>query len=130
MRKNFVAVLSAVFILALTVSFIPGLDKPTKADITKAMKSKWEKAATPLNPKVTIDINEILLGTSAKANYAQQLQGVPKDVTVTTAKIDFTQNSFFATETQKVRRITKAWVYRDEFKQWTIMNTATTYPGN
>jgi hypothetical protein len=130
MRKNFLAILSAVLILSFTASFTAGGDKPTKADITKAMKKMWEKAATSQNPKVTIDINEILLGTSAKANYAQELEGVPKGVTVTTAKIDFTQNSFYTTEIEKVRRITKALVYRDEFKQWAILNTATTYPGN
>jgi hypothetical protein len=130
MRKHFLAISSAVLLLTFTASFIPGGDKPTKADITKAMKIKWEKAASSLNPKVTIDISEILMGSSAKANYAQELQGIPKGVTVTTAKIDFTENSFYTTETQKVRRITKAWIYRDEFKQWAIMNTATTYPGN
>jgi len=130
MLKNFLVILSAVLILSFTAGFIRTGDKPTKGDITKAMKNKWEKAATNLNPKVTIDINEIIIGPSAKANYAQELEGVPKGAVVTTAKIDFTQNSFYTTETQKVRRITKAWVYRDEFKQWAIMNTGTTYPGN
>jgi len=130
MNKNLLAVLSAVLVLSITTSCIPAGGKPTKADITKVMKNNWEKAATSLTPKVTIDINEIIIGTSAKANYAQELEGVPKGATVTTAKIDFTQNSFYTNDTQKVRRITKAWVYRDEFKQWAVMNTATTYPGN
>jgi hypothetical protein len=104
--------------------------KPTKADITKVMNTTWEKAASSLNPKVTVTINDIKLGTSSKANYSQELSGIPKNALVTSAKIDFTENTFYTGETRKVRRITTAWVYKDQFNEWAVMNTATTYPTN
>jgi len=103
-------------------------DKPTKQDINKVMKTTWEKEPSSLNPKVTVTINDIKMGTSAKSTYAQQLEGVPKGALVTFAKIDFSTNSFYNNDTQKVRRITTAWVYKDQFGEWAVMNTATVYP--
>lgn len=102
--------------------------KPTANDITKALKSTWEHDATSLEPKKTVTVSNIKFGTSEKSNYAQQLDGVPKGANVTHAKIDFTQNLFYSNETQHVRRIMTALVYRDQFNEWTIMNTGCVYP--
>ena len=101
---------------------------PTIADITSTLKSVWETAGTSLKPKATTTINSIKIGTSEKSNYAQQLEGVPKTSVLTHAKIDFTQNTFYTNETQRVRRIMTAWVYRDQFNEWAIMNAGVVYP--
>lgn len=99
--------------------------KPTKADITTAMNKTWEKQAVP---KQTVKINDIKLGTSEKSNYAQQLEGVPKNALVTHAKIDWDLNVFYTNTTRVTRRITTAWVYKDQFNEWAIMNIGTVYP--
>ncbi len=115
-------------VVALLISCTADAQKPTKDDITKALKSTWEKAATSLEPKKTVTVSEIKFGTSEKSNYAQQLEGVPKGALITNAKIDFTQNIFYNNETQHTRRIMTAWVYKDAFGEWAIMNTYTAYP--
>lgn len=101
---------------------------PTIADITATLKSIWETEGTSLKPKETTTVNSIKIGSSEKSNYAQQLEGVPKTSVVTHAKIDFTQNIFYTNETQQVRRIMTAWVYRDQFNEWKIMNAGVVYP--
>ena len=102
--------------------------KPTIADVTKVIKADWEKGPTGMEPKKTVTINDIKFGASEKSNYAMQLEGVPIGALVTHAKIDFTENKFYNNETQHVRRIMTAWVYRDQFGEWAVMNTYTAYP--
>ena len=117
----------AFFIVLISLVSCASGQKPTKEDIIKVMKSNWESATS--HPRTTVDVTEIKIGTSAKANYAQELEGVPKSALVTNAKIDFTVNSFYSNETQKVRRVMTAWVYKDQFGEWAIKNTYTFYPG-
>jgi hypothetical protein len=119
-----------LFLLPVTMVSCSMAQKPTVKDITQAMKTIWEKPATTMEPKSTIDINSIKIGTTAKANYAQELDGIPKGAMVTYAKIDFTQNQFYTDGVHKVRRITTGLVYKDQFGDWTVMDAATTYPGN
>ena len=119
-----------VIVLFMSCSGGGGGEKPTKEDVTKAMKLTWEKAASTTAPKSTVTINDITFGTSEKANYAQELEGVPKDALITNAKIDFTENIFYTNETKPTRRIMTAWVYKDKFNEWAVMNTYTAYPGN
>ena len=107
-----------------------GGEKPTKEDVTKAMQLTWEKPASTTAPKSTVTINDIKFGDSEKANYAHQLEGVPENGLITNAKIDFTENLFYSNETKHTRRIMTAWVYKDKFNEWAIMNTYTAYPGN
>lgn len=115
-------------IMAFLISCSADAQKPTMNDVTKAIKSTWEKAQTSVEPKKTVTINDIKFGTSEKSNYAQQLDGVPKGALITNAKIDWTQNLFYSNETQHVRRIMTAWVYKDQFGEWQIMNNGTVYP--
>jgi len=103
-------------------------DKPTKDDVIAVMKSTWEKAGSNMNPKVTITINSIVFGSSSEANYAEELDGIPKSALVTAAKIDFTANTFYTDGVQKTRRIMTASVYKNKFNEWDVMNTATVYP--
>ena len=103
-------------------------EKPTKDDVIAVMKSNWEKAGSNLNPKVTITINSITFGSSSKANYADELEGIPKNALITAAKIDFTANTFYSDGVQKTRRIMTASVYKNKFNEWDVMNTGTVYP--
>jgi len=96
--------------------------KPTKADITNAMKSTWEKAQTSAEPKKTVTINDIRFGTSERSNEIQQANGVPKGALITNAKIDWTQTLFYSNETQHVRRLMTAWVYKNAFDEWEVMS--------
>src|SRR5665647_493399 len=105
-------------------------EKPTKDDVIAVMKGNWEKAGSNLNPKVTITINSITFGSSAKANYADELEGIPKNALITAAKIDFTTNTFYSNEVQKTRRIMTASVYKNKFNEWDVMDTGTVYPDN
>jgi hypothetical protein len=102
--------------------------KPNEADITKVMKDVWEKEKSSFSPKVTITINSIIIGASAKATLAEEYEGIPHNALVTAAKIDFTQNAFNSNETRAVRRIMTASVYRDKFGEWAVMNIGTKYP--
>ena len=104
--------------------------KPTTKDITNALKSTWENEQGPNREKNTITVNSIKLGTSEKSNSKHQFEGVPKDALVTNAKIDFIQNKFYSNETQHVRRIMTAWVFKDQFGDWRVMNVGVVYPGN
>lgn len=104
--------------------------KPSKEDIVAVMKDVWEKAASTTAPKTTVTVNNIKMGTSEKSNYAQQLEGVPKGATVTHAKIDFTHHTFYTNETRNTRRIMTAWVYKNQFDEWSVMNVGTVYPDN
>jgi len=122
--KNLFFFSVALFLISCSAN----AQKPTKEDISKALKSTWEKAATTLEPKKTITINEIKFGTSETASTTQQFEGVPKGAMVTHAKIDFTQNLFYNDETQKTRRIMTAWVYKDAFGDWAIKNAGVIYP--
>ena len=105
-------------------------EKPTKDDVIAVMKSNWEKAGSNLNPKVTITINSITFGSSSKANYADELEGIPKNALITAAKIDFTANTFYSDGVQKTRRVMTASVYKNKFNEWDVMNNGTVYPEN
>ncbi len=124
------------FIFVLCISNLPACnsnsagEKPTKDDVIAVMKSNWEKAGSNLNPKVTITINSITFGSSAKANYADELEGIPKNALITAAKIDFTENTFNSDGVHKTRRIMTALVYKNKFNEWDVMNTGTVYPDN
>lgn len=98
----------------------------TKADIEAYIKSSWDKPNG--SPKKMMTVNNIVIGNSEPSNYAQQLEGVPKGSTVTHAKIDFTQFTYYSNETQQTRQIMTAWVFRDQFGEWRILNVHTDYP--
>jgi len=122
--------LSVIVLLMSCSGSSGGGEKPTKEDVTKTMQLTWEKPASTTAPKSTVTINDIKFGSSEKANYAQELEGVPKEALITNAKIDFTENIFYNDQTKHTRRIMTAWVYKDKFNEWAVMNTYTSYPEN
>jgi hypothetical protein len=116
------------YLLLLAVAVFTGsasAQKPTKQDITAVMKQTWESEAIP---KKSVTIRDIKIGTSEKSNYAQQLEGLPKGALVTHAKIDWDLTTFYTSGNQVTRRITTAWVYKDQFGEWAVMNIGTVYP--
>lgn len=117
-----------LLLLSFTLIRCSSGPKPTKEDIIKVMKETWEQEASSLNPKVTVDVTNIDLGASSEANESQELSGIPKGALVTTAQIDWTENTFYDSGVRQLKRITTAWVYKDQFGKWAVMNTATTYP--
>ena len=112
---------------ALVQCGTPGSDKPTEADITAYMKKTWEHEPTTTRPKSTITINSITMGTTDESNYAQQLDGIPKNASVTHAKIDFTQHEHYTDGLKDVRRVMTALVYKDQFNEWVCMNGGVQY---
>jgi hypothetical protein len=113
--------------LFIQCSSAGGGDKPTEADITASIKKTWETAETSTRPKSTVTINSIQMGTSDESNYAQQLDGIPKNTTVTHAKIDFTQHEHYTDGVKDVRRVMTALVYKDQFNEWVCMNAGVKY---
>lgn len=116
-----------LLLMAFLFSCNSNAQKPTKEDVTKVIKATWEREKTDFQAKCTVIINDIKFGTSEKSNYAMQLNGIPKGALVTHAKIDFTQQTFHNTQTELVRRVTTAYVYKDKFKEWAVMNNGTKY---
>jgi hypothetical protein len=119
-----------IFFIAILFSGTSQAQKPTTKDITSALKSTWENPQGPNREKNTVTINSIKLGTSEKSGSKHHFEGVPKGALVTNAKIDFIQNKFYSNETQHVRRIMTAWVFKDQFGDWKVMNVGVVYPGN
>ncbi len=117
-----------LIIMASLISCSADAQKPTKDDVTKAIKSTFERAQTSSEPKKTVTINDIKFGDSEKSNLDHQFDGVPKGSVITHAKIDFTQNLFYSNETQHVRRVMTAYVYKDHFGEWEVMNAGVVYP--
>ena len=117
--------LLAIAVVAMTCT--ANSQKPTKDDVIKVMKQTWENPASNTKAKSTIEINDIKFGNSEKSNYAHQLDGIPKGATVTHTKIDFTQLTHYTDKIQKTRRIMTAFVYKNQFGEWSVMNNGTKY---
>ncbi len=92
------------------------------------MKATWEKKQTQFEPKVTITVNNLIIGSSAKATYAEALDGIPQGALVTAAKMDFTANTYNSDGIHSTRRIMTLSVYRNKFNEWDAMNTGCIYP--
>lgn len=94
----------------ISVSIAASAQKPTKEDISAAMKRFWEQDK---GPRKTVTIHSIQLGLSETATLKQQVEGIPKGTLVTHATIDWTHHSHYTDKTQSARRIMSAWVFKD-----------------
>lgn len=96
--------------------------KPTKAIVEAVLKSSWDKAATNFSPRAILTLNSVKFGKSSKATLQQvQVEGIPKNATVTPAIVDFSVRTYYTTQTQVVRRVRNAIVYKDAFSEWAVM---------
>jgi hypothetical protein len=94
--------------------------KPTVENIGKALKSTWEKPATSSTPRQSATIHSIKIGSSAKANVQDKIDGIPPDAAVTIAQIDFTVREYYSDQTQATHRLMTAKVYKDQFGEWAV----------
>ena len=113
--------LVAGLLVLLTACGGGGGAKPTAADVEKAMHATWDKAATSTSPRTAVTINSIKLGETDPANEQDVVDGIPPKAAVTAALVDFTVRNYYANETQAVRRVREAKVYRDKFGEWAVM---------
>jgi hypothetical protein len=95
---------------------------PTQADVEKVLKSVWDKPASSLNARSALTLNSVKFGRSAKATKQEvQVEGIPDNATVTPAIVDFTVRTYNTGETQALRRVREARVYKDKMNEWAVM---------
>ncbi|MEO5669967.1 MAG: hypothetical protein ABIR26_04660 [Ramlibacter sp.] len=97
-------------------------EAPTTQIVEKVMKARWERPASTSTPRSTLTINSVRLGKAYPATVQEvQVEGIPKQEMVTPAVIDFTVRTYFNSETQAVRRVREARVYKDKMDDWAVM---------
>lgn len=96
---------------------------PTKEIVEKVLKSSWDKSgANYPNVKVILTLNDVKFGKAYVATVQEvQVEGFPKGGMVTPVVVDFTVRTYYNTETQAVRRVRIARVYKDKFDEWAVM---------
>ena len=95
---------------------------PTKEIVEKVLKSYWDKAPTSTNAKSTLTLNAVKFGKPYKATVQEvQVEGIPQNGTVTPAIVDFTVRTYYSGETQAVRRVREARVFKDKMDEWKVM---------
>jgi hypothetical protein len=113
-------------VCALSVSFathaVQAADAPTQDIVEKVMKRTWDKAASAASPKSTLTLNSVKFGKAYKATLQEtQVEGIPQNSMVTPAVVDFTVRNFHSNQTQAVRRVREARVFRDKMNEWAVM---------
>jgi hypothetical protein len=97
-------------------------EEPTKEIVEKVMKATWDKKATSTNARSALTLNSVKFGQPYKATAQEvQVEGLPDGATVTPAIIDFTVRTYYTNETQVLRRVREARVYKDKFGEWAVM---------
>ncbi|MCW3091666.1 MAG: hypothetical protein JWP81_2735 [Ferruginibacter sp.] len=109
-----------LLVLATFSLFSCTAQTPVKADIEKALLSTWDKPATSSGPKQSATIHSIKIGTGAKANVQDKIDGIPDKATVTIAQIDFTVREYYNDKTLVTHRVMTAKVYKDQFGEWAL----------
>jgi hypothetical protein len=100
-----------------------GRAAPTKEIVETVLKRSWDKSgANYPNLKVVLTLNEVKFGKAYVATAQEvQVEGFPKGGMVTPAIVDFTVRTYYNTETQAVRRVREARVYKNKFDEWAVM---------
>jgi hypothetical protein len=97
-------------------------DAPSRAVVEQVLQANWDRPATSSGPKTAVTLNAVKFGKSAKATMSEyQVDGIPQQATVTPAVVDFTVRSYYASETQVVRRVREARIYKDKMDEWALM---------
>lgn len=100
-------------------------EKPTKEIVEQVLRRSWEKAETRFSPKTTLEVNSVKFGKPNKATAQDvQVEGLPQGAIVTPAIVDFSVKTFYSGETQVLRRVREAKVYKDKFDEWAVMTGA------
>ena len=100
-----------------------GRAAPTKEIVETVLKSSWDKSgANYPNLKVVLTLNDVKFGKAYVATVQEvQVEGFPKGGMVTPAIVDFTVRTYYNKETQAVRRVREARVYKNKFDEWAVM---------
>lgn len=95
---------------------------PTKAIVEAVLKSYWDKSeASYPNVKVSLTLNDVKFGQSYVATLKEvEVEGFPRGGIVTAAIVDFTVRTYYTKETQALRRVREARVYKDKFGEWAV----------
>lgn len=97
-------------------------ETPTTQIVEKNLKSRWDKSATSSNARAALTLNEVKFGKHYKATLQEvQVEGIPDKAMVTPAVVDFTVRTYYSNQTQAVRRVREARVYKDKMDEWTVM---------
>lgn len=97
-------------------------DAPNHAVVEKVLKAGWDKPASSTNPRSALTLNSVRLGSSYKATAQEvQVEGFPANGSVTPAVVDFTVRAYYNDETQALRRVRDARVYKDKMGDWAVM---------
>lgn len=103
---------------SLLASACGATQAPTQADVEKVMKESWDKSGPP---KAVLTLNAVKFGPAYKATVQEvQVEGIPRGM-VTPAIVDFTVRTYYNSETQALRRVREARVYKDKMGDWAIM---------
>ena len=118
---------TAVFLQALAVSASLAVhaahaaDTPTQAIVEKVMKAQWDKSATASGPRSALTLNGAKFGKPYKATLQEvQVEGIPQNAMVTPAVLDFTVRNYHSNQTQAVRRVREARIYKDKMDDWAV----------
>ena len=111
------------FLLFASITFLTvSAQKPTNANIEKALRSTWDREITDNAPGQEVTIHTIKIGTGAIASPQDRIDGIPPTALVTLAKIDFTVREYFTDKTQVTHRLMTAKVFKDQFGEWAVMS--------
>lgn len=99
-------------------------DTPTKDDIEKAMHKQYDRPGDNFSPKHDVEIHDIKIGDTEGTNEQDKIDGIPEKASVTMAKVDFTERSYYTDKTIARRREITAKVYVDDFGDWKVMTDA------
>lgn len=95
---------------------------PTRAIVEAALKASWDRSASSTSVRQVLTLNSVRFGKPARATAQEwQVEGIPRNGQVTPAIVDFTVRSYYNTETQVLRRVREARVYRDRMGDWAVM---------
>lgn len=94
---------------------------PTRANVEAVLKSTWDRTASSTNVRQALTLNSVRFGKPARATAQEVVEGIPRNGQVTPAIVDFTVRSHYNTETQVMRRVREAFVYRDRMGDWAVM---------
>ncbi len=96
-------------------------DAPKPGDVEKVLKRTWDKAGGSYAPKEVLTLNAVRFGKPYAATAQEvQVEGLPKG-TVTPAIVDFTVRTYDANQTQVLRRVREARIYKDKMDEWAVM---------
>ena len=97
-------------------------DTPTQQVVEQVMKGRWDKSKTATSPKSALTLNSVKFGKPYKATAQEvQVEGIPQNAMVTPAVVDFTVRNYHSNQTQAVRRVREARVYKDKMNEWAVM---------